>query len=149
VNSQSWKNKSSTVYHTPKAALPYYYSYDDEACTYSGNYINVYTWGYGATCYGYVSVPSSARSAMSAGVDVKVTATVRISNNTGLYCGTFEISETTAGEKDICSSKTYTWNMGTIMDQESRLELNFWGGTGKTKFRIDSIKLTYSWRILE
>lgn len=149
VNGQSWKNKSKTVTHSPKAALPYYVSYDDEACTYSGSYINVYTWGYGATCYGNVSVPSSARSAMGAGVDVKVTAIVRISNNTGLYCGTFEIAETTSDEKDICSSKTYTWNMGYIMDQESSLELNFWGGTGKTKYRIDSIKLIYSWRILE
>lgn len=156
IHSQVWKTKTITKTYTGKAAFRFYESYDDTACTYSGNTENVWTYVDDAVCYGFVAVPGSALTSIQAGQSVSVKATLHVSKNTGDYCGSFDIDETTGSSHNMCGTGNYSWNMGTI-DPESisessgylTLNLYGWGDYQYTKYSVSSVKLVYTFRSFE
>lgn len=115
---KTWKKtKTGKLFST-------YLSYDSTACQFYGTKIRVWTYGEEAICYGSIGLPESIQASYA---DAKLTVKLSVTKNDGDYCGAFIVTQATAGWKDICTRKTYTWNMGSLDTSDGVITANLWG----------------------
>ena len=125
-----------------------YISYDDTACQFYGSKLRVWTFGYGAHCYGELVLPAAIQTEYAnPTLNVKLT----VSKSNGDYCAEFTVLESEGGWRAVCRKKTYSWNMGSLDASNGVLTADIYGygDYSYTSIYVSKVKFTIKYKALK